>query len=162
MFRRDGHRAGDAASTNHNGSLASSSERIDNVTSTTPPNVGGVNRHATYVPSRSARPTSRTRPPPQSSDTWDPFAFSNTSAIDATTTANPPFSTSSSTQHPKSIVSGSKLLSPTLQFAYQRGADAATKAAEQIAADQAEAVNIIANYAVAPSEMLHLGRFNVV
>jgi hypothetical protein len=163
MFKKDKHRAADPASTNHNGSLTSSSERIDNVTSTTSSNFGGVNRDPTSVSSRSATPTRGTRPPPPSSDTSDPFAFWDTSAIDATTPANPPSSTSSSsTRHPKSIVSGSTLPSPALQSAYQRGADSATTAADQIAADQAEVVNIIANYAVEPSEMLHLGRLNVV
>ncbi len=163
IFGRDRHRGAHAGSTSHNGSRASSPERMDNVNSTTPPNFGGISRDATSVPSRSATPTTGTRPPPQSSDTSDPFAFWDTSAIEATTPANLPSSTSSSsTRHPQLIVSGSTLLSPALQSAYQRGADSATTAAEQIAADQAEVVNIIANYAVEPSEMLHLGRLNVV
>ncbi len=47
--------------------------------------------------------------------------------------------------------------SSVIQSAYQHGSQAAFTAANQIEADKKEAQNIIANHAVDPLEMLHLG-----
>jgi hypothetical protein len=48
-----------------------------------------------------------------------------------------------------------------LESAYQRGSKEAVTVADQIEADILEVRNIIANYAVEPLEMLHLGELTI-
>jgi hypothetical protein len=80
----------------------------------------------------------------------------------ATTTSNLSSSTPSSVQrHPTSVVSCSTIHPSALQSSYQRGSTSATTAADQIGADIQDVRNIIANYAVEPLEMLHLGKLSV-
>ncbi|CAF1088897.1 unnamed protein product [Rotaria sordida] len=153
MHKKDKQRAADATSTVYNGNSTSLLEGRGNVSSITPSNSGGANRNVTPVSSQSVTPIIPTRPappPPRSSDTSDPLAFFNT-PVNTATTVN-----SSSIRHPKLTLSSSTLLPSSLQLAYQRGAQSATSAADQIEADKMEVTNIIANYAVEPLEMLHL------
>ncbi|CAF5161169.1 unnamed protein product, partial [Rotaria sp. Silwood1] len=90
-------------------------------------------------------------PPPRSSDPSDPLAFFNTS-VNTSTIVNSP-----STRHPKPALSSSTLHPSSLQSAYQQGVQSATSVGDQIEADKMEVTHIIANYAVEPLEMLHLG-----
>lgn len=48
------------------------------------------------------------------------------------------------------------------QWAYQRGAQSAATTTKQIEDDMLEVRNIIANYAVEPLEILHLGKLTIV
>ncbi|CAF3970368.1 unnamed protein product [Rotaria sordida] len=154
MHKKDKQRTADATSTVYNGNSTSLLEGRGNISSITPSNSGGANRNVTPVSSQSVTPIIPTRPAPpapRSSDTSDPLAFFNT-PVNTATTVN-----SSSTRHPKLTLSSSTLLPSSLQLAYQRGAQSATSAADQIETDKMEVTNIIANYAVEPLEMLHLG-----
>ncbi|CAF0983340.1 unnamed protein product [Rotaria sordida] len=153
MHKKDKQRTADATSTVYNGNSTSLLEGRGNISSITPSNSGGANRNVTPVSSQSVTPIIPTRPAPpapRSSDTSDPLAFFNT-PVNTATTVN-----SSSTRHPKLTLSSSTLLPSSLQLAYQRGAQSATSAADQIETDKMEVTNIIANYAVEPLEMLHL------
>jgi len=155
MFKKqDKQNPPDTESKSHNGSFNSPSERMDNVPSSTSGNFRGVNAYATSVSSRSATPTAGIQPELQPSDTADPFSFWDTSTNDTTTRTNQLPSTSN--------VSGSTLSPAALQSAYGEGAASATTVANQIVADKKEVVSIIANYAVEPSEMLHLGELNII
>ncbi|CAF1327019.1 unnamed protein product, partial [Rotaria sordida] len=153
MHKKDKQRTADAMSIVYNGNSTSLLERGDNASSITPSNSGGVNRDVISASSPSTTqimPTRPPPPPPRSSDASDPLAFVNT-PVNTATTVN-----SSSTRHPKPALTSSTLLPSSLQSAYQRGAQSATSAVDQVEADKMEVTNIIANYAVEPLEMLHL------
>jgi hypothetical protein len=111
-------------------------------------------QYVTSVPSRFATPTAGTQRALQPPDATDPFSFWDTPTNGATTMTNQLPSTSN--------VSGSTLTTAALQSAYDEGAASATTVANQIVADKKEVVSIIANYAVEPSEMLHLGELNII
>jgi hypothetical protein len=70
-------------------------------------------------------------------------------------------SPSSPARQSKQNISSSTLHTSAQQWAYQRGAQSATTAAKQIEADMHEVRNVIANYAVEPVEILHLGKLTV-
>lgn len=74
---------------------------------------------------------------------------------------NRPTSTSSAIRRSSKLPASSfTLSSAALQLAYDRGSELATTAAVQIVSDKMEVVNIIANYGVEPSEILHLGKIH--
>jgi hypothetical protein len=61
-------------------------------------------------------------------------------------------------QHQQPHVSHSAIHPFALQSSYVRGSKAAATAVDQIENDMLEVTYIIANYAVEPLEMLHLGK----
>ncbi|CAF0823167.1 unnamed protein product [Adineta ricciae] len=135
MFRNKHQRGGEAAASNQN----------------------GVN---------SSSPTSTaTRPPPpvpsQTRISEDLFAAFDSSIEDSfssssTTTNTNPSPPNPPRSYPPPAGSDSTLSSSALQAPYERAADSANTAADQIIDDKKEAVFIIGNYAVEPLEMLHL------
>lgn len=122
-------------------------------------NFGEAGRGTSRGPSKYEMPGAARQPRPESEDTSNPLSYYDVYTNGSRTTANSRLSTSSATkQSSKLTVSSSTLPSAALQSAYDRGAELATTAAVQIVADKMEAVSIIANYAVEPSEILHLGK----
>ncbi|UJR10987.1 hypothetical protein I4U23_015171 [Adineta vaga] len=83
-------------------------------------------------------------------------AFASYDVLTNGSATNGHASSTSSKQDSKSIVSGSRLLPSALEYSNKQGGDLAAKVSKEITTDKAEVVNIIANYAIEPSEMLHL------
>ncbi|CAF5110257.1 unnamed protein product, partial [Rotaria sp. Silwood1] len=108
-------------------------------------NLEGTNK---VVASASSQSTTE----PVSWDTLDLFAVFDVSENAATTAKS-----STITRQSKPVVSSSTLQPSALQAPYKRGTQSASTTADQIQADKMEVIHIIANYAVEPLEMLHLG-----
>ncbi len=108
---------------------------------------GGKENRTSAAPPNSGKAKSTDPPPISTNPTSNAFA----------TTSNSPSSTPSSKRYPKPLVSSSTIHESTLQLAYERGSKSAVTAVDQIAIDIQEVRYIIANYAVEPLEMLHLG-----
>jgi hypothetical protein len=144
MFKKE-KRSAESTSTFYNGSSSPSTERKDKAPTLTPSNFDGANKE---VASASSQSTTA----PISWDTLDPFTVFDASANTATTTKS-----STVARKSKPVDSSSTPQSSALQAPFKRGAEAASTAADQILANKREATHIIANYAVEPLEMLHLG-----
>jgi hypothetical protein len=154
MFTNDKSRS--ATPTNPKPNLIPSSDRRDNSPSSRPLNSGVANRDAASVyPPYGASKTGAWDMPDQSLS-WD--VFPKPTETTDNQVLSPP---SSSRRRLELVASGSTLLPTALQSAYEVGSQLATTAAVQIVADKMEVVSIIANYAVEPSEMLHLGELNI-
>ncbi|CAF2846207.1 unnamed protein product [Rotaria sp. Silwood2] len=145
MFKRD-KRPADNTSAFYNGSSSPLVERKDKVPSPISSNFQGVNKEIA-----SALLQSTTEP--VSWDTLDPSSVYDV-PINAATTAK----SSTVTRQSKPVVSSSTLQPSALQASYKQGAQSASTAAHQIQVDKMEVIHIIANYAVEPLEMLHLGK----
>ncbi|CAF1474648.1 unnamed protein product [Rotaria sp. Silwood1] len=145
MFKKD-KRPADKTSTFYNGSSSPLVERKEKTPSPISSNFEETNKE---VASSSSQSTTE----PVSWDTLDPFSVFDVSANIATSAKS-----STVTRQSKPVVSSSTLQPSALQASYKQGTQSASTAANQIQADKMEVTHIIANYAVEPLEMLHLGK----
>lgn len=119
----------------------------DHSPSTSSENGRKENRNGTSIPSK---PHVR-----GSGGSSGQLPFYDASSNNATMNGHGPHTASANI---KSIVTGTTLRPPALAFSHQQAVELSKRVFEQITADKAEVVNMIANYAVEPLEMLHLGK----